>query len=141
MKTIICGSRGIINGGFVFKALNEITEIDITEVVSGGCRGVDAIGEKWADMKKLPIRIFNAEWSRFGKAAGPIRNSDMGFYADCCIAFWDMKSSGTGNMIDCMNFLRKPVIVIDCSKWGTRAYSVPRKIRSRLRNTQNGRFV
>lgn len=139
MKTIICGSRGIINGGFVFKALNEIIQVEITEVVSGGCRGIDKIGEKWADIKKLPIRIFNADW-KFGKGAGPIRNADMGFYADCCIAFWDMKSSGTGNMIRCMEFLRKPVIVIDCSKWGTRAYSVPRKIRS-CKRSGDGRFV
>lgn len=141
MKTIICGSRRIINGGFVHRELNVISDFKITEVVSGGCRGVDKIGEKWAKLHFLPVRIFNADWSRFGKAAGPIRNADMAFYADCCIAFWDMKSRGTGEMISYMEFLRKPIIVIDCSKWGIRAYLVPRKIRSRPRNTQNGRFV
>lgn len=140
MKTIICGSRGIINGGFVFKELNGVSDFKITEVVSGGCRGVDKIGEKWAKDRKFPCQIFNADWSRFGKGAGPIRNADMAFYADCCIAFWDMKSRGTGEMISYMEFLRKPVIVIDCSKWGTRAYSVPRKIRSRKRS-EDGRFV
>ncbi|WP_197026348.1 hypothetical protein [Polaribacter sp. Hel_I_88] len=42
---------------------------------------------------------FPAEWNKFGKAAGPVRNKEMAIYADALIAFWDGKSRGTKNMI------------------------------------------
>lgn len=99
MKTIVAGSRTITSTIQVYKILNN-SDIEITEVVSGGARGVDKIGEKWANRRGLPVKVFNALWSEFGKRAGMIRNVKMAGYADALIAIWDGESSGTKHMIE-----------------------------------------
>lgn len=72
---------------------------EITEVVSGGCRGVDWLGEEVAQARGIPLEICRAEWGRHGRAAGPIRNQKMADYADALVAVWDCKSKGTADMI------------------------------------------
>jgi hypothetical protein len=99
LKTIIAGSRGVTNYQFV-KAFLDSTELKITEVVSGGARGADKLGEQWAAENGVPLKIFPAQWSIYGKGAGYIRNREMAQYADALIAFWDGKSKGTANMIN-----------------------------------------
>lgn len=44
-------------------------------------------------------RIYEADWGKHGKAAGPIRNSKMIADADALVAFWDGKSRGTRDCI------------------------------------------
>lgn len=68
-------------------------------VVSGGARGADMLGERFATRRHYPIKRFSADWERYGNAAGPIRNKQMAEYADALIAFWDGHSRGTRNMI------------------------------------------
>ena len=72
----------------------------ITEVVSGGARGVDQLGERWARDNGCQVKRFLPNWSRDGKAAGHIRNRQMGDYADALVAIWDGKSRGTAGMIE-----------------------------------------
>jgi hypothetical protein len=98
MKVIIAGSRTITDIGIVAMAVIE-SGFQIDEVVSGGARGVDRLGELWAERWRIPVKRFPADWNKFGKSAGPIRNKEMGDYADALIAVWDCKSSGTGHMI------------------------------------------
>lgn len=99
MKTIIAGSRGITDYLTVLKAIEQ-SEFPVTEIVSGSARGVDALGERFATEEKLPLYIFPADWNRYGKRAGYIRNELMAENADALIAVWDGKSRGTKNMID-----------------------------------------
>lgn len=72
-------------------------------LVSGHARGVDTLAEKYAEERGIPIQVFPAEWKKYGKAAGPIRNRAMLEYAKegtvVVAAFWDGQSRGTGNMI------------------------------------------
>lgn len=98
MKVIIAGSRGVNSKRFVELAIKE-AEFEITEVVSGGARGIDLLGEQWATENKIPITRFNAKWNALGKVAGMIRNAEMAVYADALIAIWDGKSKGTKHMI------------------------------------------
>lgn len=100
MKTIICGMctatysqtidaiQSAINHGAV-----------ITEVVSGCAPGTDGYGELWGEVYQIPVKRFPADWNKHGRAAGPIRNSEMAAYADQLIAVWDGKSRGTGDMV------------------------------------------
>ena len=64
-------------------------------------KGLNA--EQYAAENNVPIKIFPAEWKKYGKAAGPIRNKAMLDYAKdetpVVAAFWDGKSRGTGNML------------------------------------------
>lgn len=99
MKTIIAGSRGITRYAYLLQAI-ELSGFDITEVVSGTCRGPDRMGERYAADKGLPIKRFPADWDRLGKSAGFVRNLEMAKYADACIVLWDGKSRGTKHMID-----------------------------------------
>lgn len=98
MKVIIAGSRHIIDDE-ALKALIESTGWDIEEVVSGGCRGVDVMGEQWAQEQGIPVRTFNADWARFGREAGELRNREMAEYADGLILLWDAKSPGASCMM------------------------------------------
>lgn len=98
MKTIIAGSRTITSKFVIGEAVLE-SKFDITEVVSGAARGVDEIGEQWAEEHGVPIKRFPAEWEFYGKRAGPVRNVEMAKYAEALVAVWDGKSKGTQHMI------------------------------------------
>lgn len=99
MKVIIAGGRD------QFPTVEEITaavhasKFNVTEVVSGCARGADQMGECWAVLFGIPVKPFPANWCEHGNSAGAIRNGEMAKYGEALIAFWDGKSSGTGNMI------------------------------------------
>lgn len=99
MKTIIAGSRTIEDYSILLKAIVS-SEFEITQVISGNARGVDKLGEIYADLKKIPCDLFPANWSEYGKSAGVIRNKEMANNAEALIAVWDGKSRGTLNMIE-----------------------------------------
>lgn len=103
MKTIIAGSRDLGSMDLIASAALAAMfreDIYISEVVSGGCRGVDVAGEQWAASQGISINRFPADWKTHGRAAGPMRNRQMAEYADALIAIWDGKSKGTKNMIE-----------------------------------------
>lgn len=116
MKVIIAGSRDAPKHvldclAFVIDQLiNKRWEID--EIVSGGCAGPDMAGEDWAIVYGVPVKRFDADWKKHGKAAGPIRNREMADYADAAVVIWDGKSRGSKNMIDEMKKRGKPVEVV-----------------------------
>lgn len=102
MRVIIAGSREIIDYGIVMDSIFNSGFINsLSEIVSGGARGVDRLGEKCAQELGIPVKVFKADWDRYGKGAGHIRNEQMANYANALIAVWDGKSKGTKNMIDC----------------------------------------
>lgn len=98
MRTIIAGSRHCNNMALVKLAILE-SGFEITEVVSGFANGVDYLGEQYSYQKGLPLKIFPANWTKYGKSAGPIRNREMADYADALIAILYPGSRGTADMI------------------------------------------
>jgi hypothetical protein len=110
MKVIIAGSRSICDRELVRKAIAD-SRFHVTEVVCGGAAGVDAIGQDWAWERFLPVRVFPADWSQHGKAAGMIRNQQMATYADALIAVWDGESPGTQHMIEFARKAKRKVYV------------------------------
>jgi len=101
MKVIIAGSRSITDEKKVFKLLDDAQRYYVrkfTTVVSGGARGVDKIGEKWAELNNIEVQRFPADWDKYGKRAGIIRNNDMAKEADGLICVWDGKSRGSKHM-------------------------------------------
>lgn len=120
MKTIIAGSRRITDYEIIKESIKE-SPYSISEIVSGGARGVDKLGEKWAWENNIPIRQFPAEWNN-GKKAGFLKNAEMGDYADTLIAIWDGKSNGTKHMIDyatkkCLNVFVKIIEFKTSEEW------------------------
>lgn len=98
MRTIIAGSRYLTNPEIIANGILESGFV-ITEVVSGGARGADFLGEQWAKRNNISYTVFTANWDRYGKAAGPIRNELMASYAEALIAFPAKDSVGTYDMI------------------------------------------
>lgn len=68
-------------------------------IISGTARGADTLGEKYAADNALQINKYPANWSKHGRAAGPIRNEEMATHADGCLVFWDGNSRGSESMI------------------------------------------
>ena len=113
MKLIIAGGRDFNKGEVLYKTLYGLELDIIDEVVCGDAKGADTLGAEWAHMKSIPVKHFPAEWDKYGKAAGFIRNAEMADYADFLLAFWDGKSKGTAHMIKTMSIKKKPYLVFD----------------------------
>lgn len=111
MRLIIAGSRKLsaspseisqyINT-FLYEVKKESMfekDISITEVISGTASGIDTDGERWARVNNIPVSRFPADWNKYGKQAGYLRNVQMAEHADALLAIWDGKSKGTSHMI------------------------------------------
>ena len=99
-KVILAGSRDYTNYAQLCAFADQVLAgTEDIEIVSGGARGTDAMGERYARERRYKLKVFPAEWKKWGAAAGPIRNAQMADYADALIAFWDGRSSGTRDMI------------------------------------------
>jgi hypothetical protein len=99
MRTIIAGSRTMTNYDVAALAI-DMCPWEITTIISGGAKGVDSLGEIYAFQHNIPLEVINAEWEKYGKSAGVIRNEKMAEVAEAVIIIWDGVSRGTANMIE-----------------------------------------
>ena len=111
MKLIIAGSRTFTDYPLLCQTLAPERH-RITQVITGGARGTDQLGYRWAWKHAIRHQLFRADWERFGKSAGVRRNHQMAQAGDMLLAFWDGRSPGTAHMVQCMRQLGKPVVVI-----------------------------
>ena len=101
MKLIINGGRDFENYELAKQEFDKVFEhYNILEIVSGGARGSDKIGERLAKEYDIPLKRFIPDWDGLGKKAGHVRNREMGDYADALLSFWDGESKGTKGMIE-----------------------------------------
>lgn len=106
MRIIVAGSRDFNDYPFLCETMDRLTrKLDKKKlvIISGGAKGADKLGERWAFERMVSVEIFHADWAKHGKAAGPIRNGEMADVADVLIVFWDGKSPGTKDMISQAN--------------------------------------
>lgn len=101
-RLVVAGSRDFNDYSLLSAELDKLLagKTNIT-IVSGTARGADRLGERYAAEHNLRIERFPAEWEKYHKGAGPIRNMKMVQSADAVIVFWDNESSGTKNIIEC----------------------------------------
>lgn len=104
IKLIIAGGRTFNDYELLEKEasayVSELQKLDEIQIVSGGAKGVDTLGERFAQERILDLKIFEADWSKFGRSAGPKRNAEMADYATHLLSFWDGESKGTKSMIN-----------------------------------------
>lgn len=98
MRVIVAGSRTCTNPQDTFDAIKE-SGFEISRIISGGAKGPDKFGERYAEQHCIPFTVYPAEWEIHGKSAGFIRNTEMAQNADALVAVWDGKSRGTFHMI------------------------------------------
>ena len=110
MKVLICGSRNINDPALVSQAVSQSGTIP-THIISGGARGVDKLAADYAASQGIEFTEFPADWDRYGKRAGFIRNYTMVGNADAVIAVWDGTSPGTKHSIDLARSCGKRVFV------------------------------
>jgi len=113
MKIAVVGSRDFENYELVKSVLDLATKHGVLdEVVSGGARGADFLGKKYAIENNVPYKEFPAQWDIYGRGAGMIRNKLIVEYCDMLIAFWDGTSKGTKNAINLARKSGKRVFII-----------------------------
>ena len=104
MKVAVIGSRSIISF-----ALEDFLPEGVTEIVSGGAKGVDTVARNYANANGLLLTEFLPDYKRFGRVAPLKRNDLIVEYADMVLAFWDGKSTGTEYVIKKCKALGKPI--------------------------------
>lgn len=114
LKLIIAGGRDFVDMQLALDSFDKFAQsISIPiAIVSGRARGADQIGEQIASDYGLRVYMFPADWEKYGRKAGPIRNQQMGEFTDQALIFWDGISTGTHNMINVMHKLNKPYTVV-----------------------------
>lgn len=122
MRIIVCGGRDYTDRKHVFWSLDNLEEESgpITLLAQGGERGADAWAFMWAkDVLKLPRECrptFKADWDKFGKRAGPIRNTKMlkETMPNLVVAF--PGGTGTADMVGKALAAKVPVLRIPASR-------------------------
>lgn len=103
-KVIIAGSRSFADYEKLKSVCDSILPNQYSEpritILSGTSSGSDSLGERYAHERGYALQRHPADWKKYGKAAGPIRNRQMAENADVLIAFWNGRSKGTKNMIE-----------------------------------------
>lgn len=107
-KLAVVGSRTFRNYQFL---CNILQWYDIALIISGGAKGADSLAEKYALEHGIQTKIFPADWDRYGKRAGYLRNEKIVAACDEVVAFWDGTSAGTAHTIRIANEQGKPVNV------------------------------
>ena len=106
MRVAVIGSRGL-----QVDHLEDYLPEGVTEIVSGGARGIDTCAKNYALEHDLKLTEFLPEYSRYGRGAPLRRNITIIEYADMVLAFWDGKSRGTKYVIDNCKKRNIPVVV------------------------------
>src|SRR5262250_1527353 len=110
MQLIIAGSRTFTDYQLLCQTL-ALERSRITQVLTGGARGADQLGYRWAWKHQVKHQLFRADWERFGKAAGVRRNHQMAQAGDLLVVLGHTTSPGTAHLIQCMRALGKPVVL------------------------------
>lgn len=74
MRILICGDRNWHDGAAIREVLAKFLP-DV--VVEGEARGADTLARLSAESMGIEVLRFPADWQKYGRAAGPIRNSQM----------------------------------------------------------------
>lgn len=74
MKVLVTGSRNWLDKEVVETAIARVKP-DI--IIEGGARGTDTIAKQYAYKTAIKVIEVKAEWNKYGKNAGGIRNSIM----------------------------------------------------------------
>lgn len=73
---------------------------NVTEIVSGGARGIDSYAENYAEEFNIPIKVFKPEYPKYGRSAPLVRNKQIVDYSDKVLCFPSESSIGTIHTIN-----------------------------------------
>lgn len=105
-NVIICGSREFTDYNLLKEKCdlflsNRIEKGENIVIISGGARGADSLAERYAKEKGFELKVVPAQWDKYGKRAGYLRNNRMAEIGNACIAFLDStECRGTKMMVN-----------------------------------------
>jgi hypothetical protein len=98
---LVTGGREFNNRARLFTKLDDILIClgGIEALIHGNARGTDTLAKLWAKDRGVACKPYPADWDRYGKVAGPIRNQRMidEGKPDLCVAF--PGGTGTADMV------------------------------------------
>ena len=101
-RILVTGSRNWVDEKKVYAALRE--ELPVSLLIEGEAKGADTIAKQAAQRLGIKVLPFRADWRRYGRSAGPIRNQRMldEGKPDLVLAFHENleHSKGTKDMIN-----------------------------------------
>lgn len=105
MRLLVSGYRYFNHEPTIEKEILEIlSSTPLKEkhtIIHGGCSGVDQVADKIARKHGWSVEVYPAQWKKYGKQAGPLRNLQMVKEAkpEMAILFISPESKGTKNML------------------------------------------
>lgn len=99
MRVLVCGGREYADRDTLFWYMDMVLRKHPGLCIChGGATGADSLAGDWASERGVPVAVFNANWDKYGKAAGPMRNKLMAcvFEPHAIVAF--PGGRGTRNM-------------------------------------------
>lgn len=99
---IVSGTRGASSEDCYWLLSQTLGELwPISKIRHGACKNSpDELASRYCHEREIAEEARPADWKRYGKAAGAIRNEDMASAgANWLVALWDGHSRGTSDMI------------------------------------------
>jgi predicted Rossmann-fold nucleotide-binding protein len=78
MKVLVCGGRDFADFAMLSEEMMRLlAERDVDAIIHGGARGADSMAGEFANATGIEEIVFPADWKKYGRRAGPIRNQQM----------------------------------------------------------------
>lgn len=79
MLVLVCGDRAWKDKELIWRNLADLKlrYLERLKVIEGGADGADFLAFNACAQLHIPVESIKAEWGKFGKNAGPIRNRKM----------------------------------------------------------------
>lgn len=115
---LVCGDRNWSDREALYRALDGLhADHRITRLVEGEAKGADTMAREWAETRGVLVDPYPADWKRYGRSAGPRRNTQMLVEGqpNLVVAFHPniAKSKGTANMVRQASAAGIPVMLFD----------------------------
>lgn len=114
MKVAIVGSRGL-----ELRDFSPYLPEGVTEIVSGGAKGIDQCAEAFARERGVRLTEFKPNYARYGRGAPLKRNLEIVDYADLVLIFWDGVSRGSRFVAEACERVGKPFRVVRMDRDGS----------------------
>jgi hypothetical protein len=116
MKVIIAGDRYCTNYKILERAIKE-SNFSISEVISGGARGSDTLGECFARNNNIPYKVFHADWDNIQQKQAVVKTRINPWNADALIALQpNGNTNGTQHMIKMAKKYNLSIYIYEKSK-------------------------
>jgi len=104
LRVLVCGARDYTNESKINEELDALFKAYGPFIlIEGEAKGADTLAKRWGNthLPSMNMLPFPAQWSRFGRGAGPIRNIQMLEQGkpDLVLAFGGKKGTGTNHMV------------------------------------------